>query len=384
MVPLTAALVLLAAPAFPALPGAEPADLAVTAAIDPVGAVAGGTATAVIVARNAGPGRARAVRIAADVPDGVIGLTATSPDGSCTVAGAAAVCTVPALPPGGTAVMTITAGVPAATPAGTAAALTATVTSSTPEAERADNTTTVTATLTALADLGVTLTGPGTATVTNAGPSVARGITLTVVPGGTEHPVPDLDPGRTATVALPAASRPVAVAVGAGTPDPAPAGNSAADRPSGSAVADVGVALTLSATSGYAGSAVPCTVTVTNHGPSAATDVLVRSTASALRPSRFCTPLACTLPTLAPGASVVLTGKVKPAADAPPGPGWVGALAVSPAADDNAANDTDTVPFTVLAPARRPVNPMVMRRWPVGGSTVLKIAPMVVKQLNAR
>ncbi|MEU4421778.1 hypothetical protein AB0F81_14225, partial [Actinoplanes sp. NPDC024001] len=361
------------------------ADLAVSAVITAPGVIAGGTATAVVTARNTGPNTATGTQLTAVAPAGITGVTATSPEGPCTTAGSTVRCDAGALAPGATATMTVTGGLSAAAPPGLQASLTASVAATTFEINQSDNATSVSGAVTALADLGVTMTNtPGvagapityTATITNRGPSVARGIVLTdpvpatatfssasvaggacalTATGTVECTVPDLNPGDTATVSvtmvLTSTAINNAVSVTAATPDPDAADNNFSVQSAGTAVADVGVSLRLGATSAYAGDPVPYTLTVTNHGPSAATNVtfntVVPPGVTILRDPQFCTANACTLPLLPAGASVPLSGQARIGPDATAGPGRASTTIISPTTDTNAANDTDTVTFTI-------------------------------------
>lgn len=365
------------------------ADLSVTAALGAAGVVAGGVASTTLTAANAGPSTATGVQISAVVPAGITGIAATSADGTCAVSGQVATCDVASLAAGATATMTVTGNVGATAPPGLQASLTAAVSSATHEIDQADNATSVSAAVTAVADLAVTMTNTAgvagapvtyTATISNQGPSVARGIVLTdavssgstyssaSVPGGActltatgmvECTVPDLSPGATAVVTVvlvldPGGTGAVnnAVSVSAATPDPDSTDNTFSVQSAGTAVADVGVSLALAETSAYAGATVRYTLTVTNHGPSAATNVtfntVVPPGVTIVRSSPYCTANACTLPYLPAGASIPLSGDAQLGPDAAAGPGRASSTVISPTTDDNPVNDTATVAFTIL------------------------------------
>ncbi|MBB2946750.1 putative repeat protein (TIGR01451 family) [Actinoplanes lutulentus] len=368
---------------------APAANLSVDAVIGAAGVVAGTTTTATVTARNAGPNPASAARISATVPAGLTNITASSPDGTCTVTGQTARCDVTTLAAGVTATMAVTADVPVTAPAGIQASLTASVASTTHEIDNTDNATSVSATVATRADLAVTMTNTAgvagapvtyTVTITNQGPSVARGIMLAdpvnsgstyssgssgcalASTGTVECSVADLNPGATATVTITmvlssSGSGAInnAVSVTAATPDPIAANNNFSVQSAGTAVADVGVSLTLGSSSAYAGDTVPYTLTVTNNGPSAAVNVnfntVVPPGVTIVRTSPYCTVNGCTLPYLAAGASIPLTGDAVLGAGATAGPGIASSTVISPTTDNNAANDTTTVSFTILLSA---------------------------------
>jgi uncharacterized repeat protein (TIGR01451 family) len=369
---------------------AASADLAVTATTSAV--VAGGTATTTLTARNNGPNAAAAPQISLTLPAGATGPTAVSsaPGASCTTTASLARCDLLSLAAGATATMTVTVGLPAATPPGTQATLTASAASTTYELTPADNATSISGTVTALADLGVTMTntpavvgGPITYTVTisNAGPSVATGVvftdvlprttaTLTGYSGGTCAPTPigtlecqvaDLAPGGSATVTvnmtLNQGSSVInnAVSVTSATPDPSATNNNFSVQTAGTLAADVGVKLSLSQLSAYAGDTVEYTLTVTNRGPTDAASVTFNTITppgvTIVRSSPYCTANACTVGTLRSGQTVELRGNAILGPNATAGPGFASTTVISPTYDPDSSNDTDTVNFTVLLSA---------------------------------
>ncbi|MCO8272813.1 DUF11 domain-containing protein [Actinoplanes sp. TRM 88003] len=121
----------------------------------------------------------------------------------------------------------------------------------------------------------------------------------------------------------------------------------------GTSVADVGVALSLAANTAAPGDTVPFTLTVTNNGPSAATNVSFNTVVppgfTIVRPSNpYCTPTACTLPSLPAGAVIKIQGDAVVGADAAAGVQQAGTTVISPTTDNQPANDTDTVTFTIV------------------------------------
>ncbi|MBL7260522.1 DUF7507 domain-containing protein [Paractinoplanes lichenicola] len=391
---------------------AAAADLAVAGTVASPGVVAGRRATTNLTVTNAGPSTAAATQVTATAPAGITNVTATSPQGPCTVTGSTAVCDVGPLPVSGTATVTVSGDVPAAATPGAQATLTASVASGTYELNQADNATSVSATVATSADLGVTLTyAPTTpvaggtvtytATVTNAGPSTARTIALTdpiatgstfvsaTTPGGScslsstrtvECSLPDLNPGGTQQVSIvvqldSGGSGAInnAVSISSATSDPVVGNNNMSVQSSGTSVADVGVKLSLGASSAYPGDTVPFTLVVTNNGPSAATNVsfntVVPPGITIVRPSNpYCSASACTFPGLAAGQVVTITGSTVVGPDVAAGVHQASTTVISPTTDNNAANDTDTVTFTILLRADLAVTQALTGP---GGSTTL-------------
>ncbi|MEU4693461.1 isopeptide-forming domain-containing fimbrial protein [Actinoplanes sp. NPDC023714] len=371
---------------------APAADLAVTAAVSAPGTIAGQGAATVLSIVNKGPNTAAAVQASAVVPFGITGIGATSPQGTCGVSGYVATCDIPSLAAGATATMTITGTViPQATP-GVQATLTASAASGTYEINQADNATSVSSTVVTVTNLRVTQTySPSvpvagatvtyTATVTNQGPSTARDIVLTdpiatgstfvsaSTSGGTcalaaatrtvECSIPNTDPGvpRTVTIVVQLDSTGTgavnnAVSVSSSTPESDVTDNNHSVQSAGTAEADVGVQLTIAASSAKPGDTVPFTLTVTNNGPSAATNVSFNTVVpvgfTVNRPaSPFCTATACTFPVLSASAVVKISGTVTVGASAAAGTQRSSTTVISPTADPNAANDTSVVTFTI-------------------------------------
>ncbi|MBB4744208.1 putative repeat protein (TIGR01451 family) [Actinoplanes octamycinicus] len=367
---------------------AAAADLRISAVVGAGGVVAGRAATTNLTVTNAGPSTASAVQVSAVVPFGIVNVGATMPGATCTVTGQNARCDLAGMPSGGTGVMTVSGDVIAQATPGVQATLTSAVTSSTFEVNQADNAASVSAAVATLADVGVTMTNTAgvagspityTATVTNAGPSMARGLVLAdVIPlatatytsasGGTcavtpigtlECQLADMMPSTSTTVTINMTLKASgggavnnAVSVTSSTPDPSAANNNFSVQSAGTAVADVGVRLGLSQLSAYAGDSVTYTLTVTNNGPSDATNVTFNTVTppgvTIVRNSPYCTANACTVGTLPAGASIQLGGTATLGASAAAGPGFASTTVISPTTDNNAANDTDTINFTVL------------------------------------
>ena len=372
---------------------APAADLGLTASLTSSGVVAGRRAEVTAVASNAGPNAATAVRLTATVPAGLANISAGSPEGTCSIAGQVATCDITSLPRGSTASMRVAADVPGTAAPGTQAVVPVTVTSATYEMAAADNGASVSSAVTAIGDLGVTMSAAPatpvagdtvtyTVPVRNQGPSTSRSVVLsdpiangstylsgTVTNGGAcnyvtgirtvECTLPDIDAGATETVTIVVRLDPAAtainnaVSVSSATPDANIADNNFSVQSAGTAVADVGVSLTIGATSAYAGTSVPFTLTVTNRGPSVATNVSFNTVVPpGVRIDRdaspYCTSTACTLPGVVPGSPVVISGTAVLTADAQAGPGQASTTVISPTTDDVSTNDTSTVTFTIL------------------------------------
>ncbi|MBB2940992.1 putative repeat protein (TIGR01451 family) [Actinoplanes lutulentus] len=371
---------------------AAAADLAITAAVVAPGTIAGSPAGTVLTVVNKGPNTANTVQVSSVIPFGIVGIGATSPQGTCNVSGYLATCDIPSLAAGATATMNITGTViPQATP-GAQATLTASATSATYEISQADNATSVSSTVATHTDLrvvqaytpavpvaGTTVTY--TATVTNNGPSTARDITLTdpIATGSTfisatpsagtcalaaatrtvECTLPTTDPGvpRTVTIVVQLDSNGTgavnnAVSVSSSTPETNIADNNYSVQSAGTAEADVGVQLTIGATSAKPGDTVPFTLTVTNNGPSAATNVSFNTVVpvgfTINRPaSPYCTTTACTFPALPATAVVRIAGTVTIGANAASGSQRASTTVISPTTDPSPANDTSVVLFTI-------------------------------------
>ncbi|WP_433789393.1 DUF7507 domain-containing protein [Actinoplanes sp. CA-252034] len=371
------------------------ADLSVTAALTGSAVVAGQSATYTLTGANAGPSTASTVVLTGTVPSGLTGVTATSTGGTCTVSGTKATCNYPSIASGANRSMTITGNVPSGETPGTAYTLGAAITSATYETNQSDNSASVSNAATASADLDVAMTyspsAPAggdtityTVTVTNRGPSTARTIVLSdpipigstnaqaTLPGGTcattptgtiECALASLASGATVTATITmtlSASNPVvnnAVSLKAATPDPDVNNNIVTVTGAGALVADVGITLTLGKYTAYAGETTTYTLAVKNNGPSMADNVsfipvlppgvtIVRPTTGPL--AAYCTPTACTIPHLPPGATIPLSGTVVLGPDAQAGPGTATVTVVTTTTDPTPANDKQTANFTVL------------------------------------
>ncbi|WP_460841362.1 DUF7507 domain-containing protein [Nocardioides marmoraquaticus] len=289
------------------------ADIVVTKTADATSRAPGQPITYTITATNAGPSQATGVVVTDTVPSGVIGVTASSSRGSCEVTGSDVSCRAESLPAGASTTVTVSGRLD---PSSTGGPLvnTARATSETADPTPGNNAATSTVTRDAArADLATTKTMltspvvPGRAvqyavTVTNNGPSDARGVTLEDVPPGVLSDVrgqatagsctttagrlgcelgtipaggsvrvlvdADLAAGATGTLTNTATAS-------ATTADPVP-GNDAATATSTIAPrTDLGLTKTADPVPAVEGGLVTYTMVVTNYGPSTATGVVV-------------------------------------------------------------------------------------------------------------
>lgn len=388
------------------------ADLTVTLARTSLGdVVAGSPVTYTATLSNngspsavAGQDSAYGTRLTSQLPAALSGLTATTPGGTCTVTGTLLTCDVGVLAKGERRNVELTGPVsPDAPPTARSLVLEVRAGTVSRELVPGDDSASVTDDVTALADVGVTLTATPlppvagndltyTAVLTNRGPSTARTVTLRdPVPDGTSDPrasvpggrcsvipaglvtgppavvecsVPDLAPGARATVTVvvrtaPDRTDPVTntVTASAATRDEAKADNTATLDSTSSGVADVRAVLTFPTGNVPLGGSTPYELTISNRGPSTAIDTKLAFTAPPgltmrLPTSPFCTAAAgCTIPKLAPGASVVLRGTAAVAATTVPGRATVTAVATSRTTDPVPADNTSRPVVVLGAPS---------------------------------
>ena len=313
---------------------------------------------------NAGPSDASSVTVADTPPGTVTGVGATPSQGTCTVTGGAVACALGTVAAGSSATVTVTGTVAPGT-TGTLAN-TATVASPT-DTTPGNNSATTTDTLAPRADLAIAKTATPnpvvdgnpvtfTLTVTNNGPSAAQDVavsdpvpsplvvTTTSSSQGSCGPVTNtvtcalgtLAAGATATVTV-TASTPSGggadgttnvATVSTTTTDPVAGNNSASYELSAAAQANLNISKSVSPATVIAGRQVTWTLTAANPGPSDASDVTIADTVPAgvaidsITPAGACTvtgqAVTCTRPTLAQGATFVVTivGTVSASADA--------------------------------------------------------------------
>ena len=379
-------------------------DTAVTASADlsvaktgPATAVAGTQIAYSLTIANAGPSAAVDVSVTDTLPAGTTLSSFSAPPGwTCSSSGDVSVtCTLPALASGGSAVIAVVVDGPL-----DAASLTngAEVTSTTPDPDPSDNSDSVDTTVTASADLAVVKTGPATVTaggtvtyelvVSNSGPSTATAVEVTdtlptgVVLTSADGPgwtctdngdgtvtcaIPSLASGGSSTITVVVAAPTEGATltndaeVSSATPDPDLSDNTSSADTDVTPSADLSVVKTGPATV-VAGSAVTYSITVANSGPSTATDVEVVDTlpagttfeSVAAGAAWTCgndadTSVTCTTPSLAPGASAVITVVVTAPDDA--GTLTNGVTVTSATDDPDSGNDGDSVDTDVTASA---------------------------------
>jgi uncharacterized repeat protein (TIGR01451 family) len=286
------------------------ADVAVTKTAEPTTVIAGERVTYTLELSNAsGPSDASGVVLTDALPAGLTARSAVTDLGSCKL-GPPVSCDVGTLFVGATATVTITADTSPDAPIGTVTN-DASVTAASIDPDPSNNTGSATTTVTGEADLDVIKTGtpivPGTnvtytVTVGNAGPSTARGMTVTdALPGafgfvsatpsqGTCAPpsgatlsctLGDVAIGTSPTVTIvlsvPAAFTGDALdtaTVASSTPDPDASDNTASFNSSTNPQADISISKSAPIVVD-AGATIPYELVVANAGPSAAANVAV-------------------------------------------------------------------------------------------------------------
>lgn len=347
------------------------ADVTV-AKVAPAALIPGTDATYKIIVRNLGPSIASAVNLADPGPPGL--ALKSSSCGSLP-------CALGSLAPGEDRIITVVYAVPFPYSGGDPVTNVATATSATFDPDLSNNADRVGAAVNARADLNLAKTGPVTIVpgtnavyslvVTNRGPASAgdvviedpaqSGLTLVSVSGGGCTTMPciigTMAPGASVTVTV-TARLDAAAAVGSTvrntatvsstTPDPNLFDNAATAVSTVAAQsADLRIAKAGSSAVG-AGNTTTYSITVSNDGPSAAAAVVVTDTPGAgltlLSVSGAgCVAFPCSLGTLLPGGSVVLTVTAKVSATATSGQTVSNTAAVSTTASDpNLGNNSAT------------------------------------------
>lgn len=276
--------------------GAE-ADLAVTKT-GPATAVAGTQVTYDITVTNNGPSDAQSVQVADPTPAGYTFASATAP------CGGGFPCALGTVSAGGSVAFSVTYDIDPATTGGVTN--TATVSSTTTDPNGGNDSASATTTVSGEADLGVVKTGPASAvaggqvtytiTVDNAGPSVASSVSLAdptpagytfssaTAPcaGGFPCALGDLAPGATVAVDVtfdvdPSTTGDVTntASVSSPTTDPNAANDSSSATTTIGADADLSIVKTVDNNAVQQGEAVTYTLSVSNAGPSDATNVVI-------------------------------------------------------------------------------------------------------------
>ena len=324
------------------------ADLAITLTDTPDPVIAGTNLTYVATLTNGGPSDAQAATITLPLPSGTTFVSATpSAGGSCSAVSPVVCSWAGATAPAGVRTATIVVAVASGQTLNLSA--TAAASSTTTDPAGANNTATATTVVQVQADLGITLTDAPdpviagtnltyTAVVSNAGPSDATGVTVTLptpantsfvsgtVSGGGScagSPVVctitgSILPGTTRTVSivmLVAASAPegsvinATVTVAATSPDPNAANNTASTTTAVITRADLLLGFSASATQAFINIPVTFTATSLNQGPSDAQSVSITIT---LTPDfrysgHTATGATCTTPQVGTTGAIVCT-----------------------------------------------------------------------------
>lgn len=374
-------------------------DLTLTKAITNLPIVAGTEINYLLTVSNAGPSVATNTVLSDPVPTGTTAVSATASDDGTCLLGATISCTWPNLAMGQVRTATIVVSVPSGTAENTEISNTAVAASDSSDPTPAIAA--VSAPVTTSADLAAikTLLGGdpvagGSLTwqilVTNDGPSTAVDVTLSdTAPVGVTFTESSTDVGTCSTTtgltcnlgdlatgasaivtvtgtigaAVPAGLIPNTAVVGSATADPDPTNDSSTVSVDTTTRADLALTKTATANSVSAGAPIGWTVTVTNNGPSSATDVVITEPlpagvtgyTGAIDGGGSCTAedgvLTCVLGTLAPqtSISVVLSGIVDPALPA----GSVGSTSIvgSGVLDPVPDNNSAAAPVTVTTSA---------------------------------
>jgi uncharacterized repeat protein (TIGR01451 family) len=363
------------------------ADLRLLKSALPASVVAGQTITWTINVVNDGPSDALAVTVTDVLPGGITGAVVSSSVGGCTTLP----CALGTIVSGGTAIITITATVTASYAANTIDNA-ASVSSSTPDSNTTNNAASVSTAVVTEADVSMVKTGPativaGTAvswtlTVANAGPSVARNVTVgDPVPeevngvtaltsagtcaGQVSCSLGDLAPGASVTVTVSGTVASGAVGpltntatVASPTPDPDSTDRTSTVTTAVTASADVRVTKTVTPNPVRAGETATWTVSVSNLGPSDAQGVTLAETLptsvplATLTPSQgSCSGVSCSFGAIAAGTTVTVNvmGVVDPTT--PAGSITNSATATSSTPDPTPGNDTGSVTSNVVRAA---------------------------------
>ncbi|HWS26168.1 MAG TPA: hypothetical protein VN259_06265, partial [Xanthomonadales bacterium] len=324
------------------------ADLAITLTDTPDPVTAGTNLSYLATLTNLGPSDAQAATITLPLPAGASFVSATpSAGGSCNAASPVVCSWAGATTTADTRTATIVAAVSSAQTAGLSA--TATASSPTTDPAAGNNTATAATTVQVVADLAITLSDSPdpvtagtqltyTAVVSNAGPSDATGVSVSLpLPTGTSFVSGNVSGGGacagsplvctvTGSIA-PAGSRTVTVVVlvaasvldgtvlnatatvTAASPDPNPANNSASTTTAVIAVADLALTFTGSATQTLINVPVTFTADSLNNGPSDAQNasVTITLTPDFRYSGHAATGATCTTPQVGNTGAIVCT-----------------------------------------------------------------------------
>ncbi len=369
------------------------ADLALSKRVSPASADAGSDVTYAIDVVNNGPAKASDAVIVDDLPVGIVPSRADfvpPTAGTCIITDQQVACTTSTVDVGDIVRVDVVATIDPTLPAGQILN-TATVTSTTEDSTNSNNTGTAALTVTRSTDLSLVKTSAtglivagGTSTwsliVTNNGPSTAEGVVVSdVLPAGT-HFVSSSDPACVEAAGVvtcnlgvmnptdrafvdlvvrydddlaPASSVDNSATVSSATPDPSLADNSGRDSATVDTQADLEMVKTIDKSSVNAGESVVYTLTVTNHGPSAASALTITDTFSTdlatgtpIASTGTCGPivlglLTCNVASLASGASVTVQIPATVISTAVLGP-----LANTASVTSNTAEPTDPGSFS--------------------------------------
>lgn len=390
------------------------ADVAIAKSAAPTSVAAGGRVVYTLTVSNPdGPSNAHGVQVTDALPSGLDAVQAVSDAGDCDL-GPPVTCTVDTLTVGGTATITITAAVSPDIALGTVSNTATVRTLGSDDPDTSNNTDSANITVRGEADVSITKTGTGapvagepidyTLTVSNAGPSRARGVTVS-------DTLPASLTGITASAGCSVAGQAVtctaaqlavdgtatftvhatvvttfpggniantATVATTGTTDPDPDNNTADFTSTVSAAADLSISKG-APDSATAGGTLTYTLTVANAGPSAAASTTVTDTLpaglTAISASPQCSlgpPVTCDLGTVDRGATVTLsiTARVDPGVDS--GTVATNTASVSSATTDpTTSNNTDSASTTIETSADLQVSKTLVTAPPLAPGQVL-------------
>lgn len=381
-----------------ATPVTANADLRVTKSTSPDPTAAGADTVSVITIVNDGPNTAVDAIVTDTLSAGIDVESAIASVGSCDVVDRDVTCTLGDLASSASATVTITAAAPSGSAVDTFSN-TARVASSTTDSDLADNAATATVSIVQRADLTVVKGTPAAVapgglvtypiTILNNGPSDASTVRLTdALPAAltfvsatapcaeqsdtVQCPFGTLTAGQSTSVtitarvdpSLPAGVPITNTATGSSvTPDPEPSDNSAtATFATLTPLIDLELAKSATPTNVVAGDGdVTYSLTVTNDGPSDATDVVVSDPMTSGFPVTAATasqgdcivgpPVSCTIGALAAGATATVSIAATVGPDVSPGPVGNSATVAGAQADGDPADNTASAPVQVTGSA---------------------------------
>ncbi len=377
-------------------------DLSIANTDGKASVVAGTVDTYTVTVANAGADVVAGATVTENFPATLTGVTWTcvaSAGGSCPAMGSGNIAATITIANGGTVVFTITGTIAPSATGTIATTATVAAPAGVTDPGAPNNTATDTDQITVSADLAIAVTdsvdpiAPGgsetyTVTVTNAGPSTATGLTVTdTLPAGATFTSamgtgwtcnqaagivtctdPSLAPGSAPPIAI-VVTMPMATGtvtdtarIAAASADPMPANNMASQSTTVQTTADLAIAVTDAPDPVAPGGALTYTVTVTDLGPGAATNLTVTDTlpagatfVSAMGTGWTCMQAAgvvtCTRPALAVGVAppIAIVIMAPNASGTISDTATIAATSADPTPGNNSATQMTTVAVVVLS-----------------------------------